>query len=61
MSILLDSVLPPLDFEPSIPGLLVTEPKTTLEQSLAHADFVRACADMDETAAYAVTHKEVLR
>lgn len=61
MSQLLDSLLPPLDFEPSIPGLLVTEPKTTLEQSLAHADWVRACRDMDETAAYAVGHPEVVR
>ena len=58
MSRLLDTLLP-LEYEPSIPGLLVTEPKTTLELSLAHADWVRACADMDECGAFALAHPEV--
>jgi hypothetical protein len=60
MSLLLDAVLPPLDFEPSIPGLEVIEPPPDLVPLawLGWDDAVRA---QDDQAAYAVTHKEVLR
>lgn len=60
MSQLLDELLP-LDFEPSIPGLLVIELATTLDKNLMERDFHEACRFMDEQGAYAVAHPEVVR
>lgn len=60
MSRLLDTLLP-LEFVPSIPGLLVSEPKTTLEHNLAYADWLRAYADMDEMSTYAMGHMDELK
>jgi hypothetical protein len=69
MSRLMDSLLPPLTWAPSIPGLEVIEPQTVLDRNLAAAEFERACKaeasagaqDMDETGQWAVDHPELLR
>lgn len=68
MSRLLDN-LRSLNFVPSIPGLDVIEPTTTLELNLAAAEYERACRreaaagahDMDEIAQWAEDHPEVVR
>jgi hypothetical protein len=69
MSRLLDRLLEPIEYVPCIPGLTVIEPETVLERNLAAAEYERACKreaaagaqDMDETAAFAVRHPEVVR
>lgn len=53
MSRLLDELL---EYEPSIPGLLVTEPETVLAVNLAWAEWDGAVAAMDEVGAYATKH-----
>lgn len=60
MSRLLDRLLEPLDFEPSIPGLTVIEPPADLVPLswLAWDDAVRA---QDDMGAFAVAHPEVVR
>lgn len=69
MSRLLDRLLDPLEFQPSIPGLEVIEPDTVLKRNLAAAEYARACKveaehgakDMDDVGQWAETHAEVLR
>lgn len=51
----------PLNYEPSIPGLQVIEPKTGLDQNLGWIDWDQAVQDMDETGIYATRHMEELK
>jgi hypothetical protein len=51
----------PLNYEPSIPGLEVIEPKTLLDQNLALIDFRKYYGDMDEMGQYATQHFEELK
>jgi hypothetical protein len=61
MSHLLDRLLKSIDFQPSIPGLVVTEPETVLEVNLAWSEWDGAVKAMDECGAYAVAHPEICR